>query len=78
MEVAGCGTDVGSVLFYHGLNDRYVPRTIRVNATSYSFQEKDVAISALRGALDEAELLGKWQGCYLTIYKGDGPDLKLW
>jgi hypothetical protein len=80
MEIAGCGTDhVNSVLFYHGFyNDRNGLRTIKVNATSYQFYEKDVAISALRGALDEAELIGKYYDCYLTIYKGDGPDLKTW
>jgi hypothetical protein len=72
------GTDVVSVLFYHGLNDRYGPRTIRVNATSYCFYDKDVAVAALRGTLDEAELVGKTFDCYIAIYEGDGPDLKPW
>jgi hypothetical protein len=72
------GTDVVSVLFYHGLNDRYGPRTIRVNATGYCFYDKDVAVAALRGALDQAELVGKTFDCYVAIYEGNGPDLKPW
>ena len=51
----------------------------QINATGFCFNDKDVAISALRGALDQAELLGKTNGCYVAIYQDYDvhvPDLK--
>jgi hypothetical protein len=47
-------------------------------ATSYCFQNKHVAVSALRGVWDKAELLGKTDNCYLAVYKGSGPHLNTW
>lgn len=39
-------------------------------ATSYCFKRKSVAVSALRSALKDAELLGKTDNGYLTLYRG--------
>ena len=36
------------------------------------------AVSALRGVLRDAELIGKTDNCYVTFYRGAGPDLKPW
>jgi hypothetical protein len=36
------------------------------------------AVSALRGVLRDAELIGKTDICYVTFYRGAGPDLKPW
>jgi hypothetical protein len=80
-EIAGTYTvDVVSVKFYDVINDeRYGYEHIMTNATGFCFNEKDVAVSALRGALDQTELLGKTYGCYVAIYQGhDVPDLKPW
>jgi hypothetical protein len=66
------GTDVLSVRFYEEGDDPW-----STNATSYCFEDKDAAVSALRGALDEAELLGKTYNCYVSIYEGYGL-LKQW
>jgi hypothetical protein len=65
-------TDVISVRFYDEDDD---PWSTKV--TSYCFEDKDAAVSALRGALDEAELLGKTGNCYVGIYEGYGP-LEQW
>ena len=35
-------------------------------------------VSALRGVLRDAELIGKTDNCYVTLYRGAGPDLKPW
>ena len=45
-------------------------------ATSYCFERKNVAASALSSALANAELVGKTINCYLAIYDGYGPELK--
>ena len=47
-------------------------------ATSYCFESRDDAVSALRHVLDSAELVGKTDYCYVAIYRGAGPDLKPW
>jgi hypothetical protein len=47
-------------------------------ATIYCFKGKSVAVSALRGELAKAELLGKTDHCYLALYRdGDAAHLKL-
>jgi hypothetical protein len=46
------------------------------SATSYCFVDKDLAVSTLRGELDEAELLGKTDRCYVVVYERFGPHLK--
>jgi hypothetical protein len=78
-EIAGTytGTDVVSVQFYDLIIDDRTGARIRSNAhTGYCFYDKDVAVSALRSALDQAELLGKTYDCYVAIYEGyDAPDL---
>ena len=66
------GTDVVSVQFYDGSFSGWP------NDTGYCFYDKDVAVHALRGVFDEAELVGKTFDCYIAIYEGDGPDLKPW
>jgi hypothetical protein len=43
---------------------------------SFCFEDKDVAVSVLRGELDDAALLGKIDKCYLAVYKGSEPDLE--
>jgi hypothetical protein len=46
-------------------------------ATIYCFKRKSIAVSALGGALKDAELLGKTDHCYLTLYReGDAELLK--
>jgi hypothetical protein len=46
-------------------------------ATIYCFKRKSVAVSALRGELDKAELLGRTDNCYLVLYRdGDAELLK--
>ncbi len=46
-------------------------------ATGYCFKRKSVAVSALGSALKDAELLGKADYCYLTLYReGDAELLK--
>ena len=47
-------------------------------ATSYCFESRDDAVSALRHVLRGAELVGKTDYCYVAIYRGVGPDLKSW
>ena len=49
---------------------------IGISATSYCFQRKQRAISALHGALDKALLLGKTDNCYVAVYEGEGPGLR--
>ena len=44
-------------------------------ATSYCFKSKHVAVTALRGLLDDAKLLGKTNSCYVAVYEGYGPSL---
>jgi hypothetical protein len=49
--------------------------TIRCCATSggfaktYCFKRKSIAVSALGSALKDAELLGKTDHCYLTLFR---------
>jgi hypothetical protein len=46
-------------------------------ATIYCFKRKSLAVSALGSALKDAELLGKTDNCYLTLYReGDVELLK--
>ena len=47
-----------------------------IDATSYCFLDKDLAVSTLRGELDKAELLGKTGKCHVAVYLGSGPSLK--
>jgi hypothetical protein len=45
-------------------------------ATSYCFKSKHVAVTVLRGLLDDAKLLGKTDNCYVAVYEGEGPGLR--
>jgi hypothetical protein len=74
-EVAGDSVvgDVFSVQFFDEKDDT-PGRTF--DATSYCFYDEDDAVAALRGTLDEAELVGKTFDCYIAIYEGIVPDLK--
>jgi hypothetical protein len=55
-------------------SDEFDPDYMDHIATSYCFPSKDVALSALRGTLDDAELLGKIDSCYIAVYSGTGPE----
>ena len=46
-------------------------------ATLYCFKRKSVTISALGDALNEAELLGKTDNCYLALYREDDAEMLL-
>ena len=46
-------------------------------ATLYCFKRKRVAISALGDALNDAELLGKTDNCYLALYREDHAEMLL-
>ena len=66
--------DGQSLTFYDAaLYDLHI---IQLDATSYCFVDKDLAVSTLRGELDKAELLGKTDNCYVAVYEGSGPSLK--
>ena len=66
--------DAQSLTFYDAAF--YDLHIIELDATSYCFVDKDLAVSTLRGELDKAELLGKTDNCYVTVYEGSGPSLK--
>ena len=65
---------VQRVGFFH--EDEYYGVPGNHIATIYCFKSKHVAVSALRGALKDAELLGKTENCYLALYRGDAERLK--
>jgi len=44
-------------------------------ATSYCFIGKDLALDALGGQLDKAELLGKTDDCFVIVYEGDVAEV---
>jgi hypothetical protein len=65
---------VQRVGFFH--KDEYSGDPGNPIATIYCFKSKRVAVSALGGALKDAELLGKTENCSLALYRGDAERLK--
>ena len=72
-------SDTGSVLKISFIKQReYELGGTRDIATLYCFKRKSVAISALGDALNDAELLGKTDSCYLALYKEDQAEMLLY
>jgi hypothetical protein len=71
-DAAG-GYQVMQLDFYHG--SVHHPHAAQQFATSYCFNSKDEAVTALRGGrLVNAALLGRTGKCYVAVYEGDGPS----
>ena len=71
-------SDYGIVLKISFIDQReYVLGGARDFATLYCFKRKNVAISALGDALNDAELLGKTDNCYLALYREDHAEMLL-
>jgi hypothetical protein len=70
----GLGANVLTVQFNRRTEDWY--RSVHPQATSYCFIGKDLALDALGGQLDKAELLGKTDDCFVIVYEGDEAEVK--